>query len=311
MDTEQDREPKMEGTGLEIQSKMSDEPSAAEKCEEHTGKHSSSVEESVAAGTAAVLVPICQLGRHKAEEAWYILSLQAFQAGCYKSIACQIYLTVGGGILGAVLFPVGLIAIILTGAELFTSDSLFLVTAFLSGEIHYSKLVRNFTLSWVFNFIGCLFWGGLLAQVSGQLEDADAIDFAVYTAEHKANQPWGQIFLKGIGANFLIALALWQATTSKDGAGKILGIWFPVMTFVELGFEHCVANMFFLPVGMWNGADVSVVTLLFLQLLPATLGNMVGGGIGMGVVYWFLYDSTASRKQFNEKIGEAVNVRKW
>mmetsp|Transcript_25566 Transcript_25566/g.55900 ORF Transcript_25566/g.55900 Transcript_25566/m.55900 type:complete len:298 (+) Transcript_25566:147-1040(+) len=255
---------------------------------------------------SAVLMAVRGLGKHKGEESWYVLSLQAFQAGCYKSIACQLYLTVGGGILGAVLFPVGLIGIILTGAELFTSDALFLVTAFFSGDIPYTRLVRNFTLSWIFNFIGCLFWGGVLAQLSGQLEDAGAIDFAVYTAEKKADQPWYQIFLKGIGANFLIALAVWQATTSKDVAGKILGIWFPVMAFVELGFEHSIANMFFLPVGMWNGADVNVVTMLFLQLLPATLGNMCGGGIGMGMVYWVLYDSVASRKQFVEKIGETL-----
>lgn len=259
----------------------------------------------------AVLAAVEGFGKHKAEEPWHILSLQAFQAGCYKSIACQLYLTVGGGILGAVLFPVGMIAIIFTGAELFTSDSLFLVTAYLAGEIPYYKVVRNLTLSWIFNFVGCLFWGGLLAQVSGQLEDADAIDYAVYTAENKANQPWGQIFLKGIGANFLIGIALWQASTCKDGAGKILGTWFPIMTFVMLGFEHCVASMFFLPVGMWNGADVSVVTMLFLQLLPATLGNMVGGGICMGVVYWFLYDSMANRQLFIRKIGEAATISKW
>ena len=253
-----------------------------------------------------VLQSVYALGKHKADERWYILCLQAFQAGCYKSVACQLYLTVGGDILGAVLFPVGLIGIILTGAELFTSDALFMMSSFLGGKIPYGRLARNLTFAWIFNFIGCLFWAGLLTQVSGQLEDANAVDFAVEFAEKKAFQPWGQIFLKGIGANFLICLAVWQCTTSGDVAGKILGIWFPVCAFVEIGFDHSIANMYFIPLGMWNGADISAVRLLFLNLLPATLGNMVGGGIMMGLVYWILYDSVASREQLEAKIREAL-----
>lgn len=249
---------------------------------------------------------IYDLGEHKADEKLYILSLQAFMAGCYKSIACQIYLTVGGGVLAAALFPVGLIAIILTGAELFTSDALYLVGTYLGGKIHYGKLARNMAVSWIFIYIGCLFWAGFLAYLSGQLADADAVEFAVYTAEHKAHQPWGQIFLKGIGANFLICLANMQALTSGDVAGKILGIWFPVMAFVVLGFDHCVANMYYITLGMWYGANVTIVQLLFLALLPATLGNMVGGGVLMGVVYWILYDSMASRERLIARLREAL-----
>jgi formate/nitrite transporter len=208
--------------------------------------------------------------------------------------------------LGAALFPVGLIGILLTGAELFTSDSLFMVASFLGGKIHYYHVVRNVTVSWIMNFVGALFWSGFLTYFAGQLEFVEQVDFAVEFAEHKADQAWHRIFLKEIGANFLICLAVWQFTTAGTVAGKILGIWFPVTTFVICGFDHCIANMYFLPVGMYYGADITIVQLLFLLLLPATLGNMIGGGIGMGGVYWYLYDSMASRANLDSKVREAL-----
>lgn len=253
-----------------------------------------------------ILGAVYQFGEFKAEEPLTIVMMQAFQAGCYKSIACQLYLTVGGGVLGGVLFPVGLIAILLTGAELFTSDSLFMVASFLGGKIHYGSLVRNMVLSWIFNYVGVLCWAAFLTMWSGQLENAGQVDYAIYVAEQKALKPWHEIFLRGIGANFLICLAVWQATTANEVAGKILAIWFPVMAFVIIGFDHCVANMYFITLGMWYGAEVSVVQLLFLALLPATLGNMIGGGFGLGLVYWYLDDSFASTTVLKGKIVDAV-----
>lgn len=257
----------------------------------------------------AVLKAVYALGLHKAHESWGVLFMQAFQAGMYKSFACQLYLTVGGGLVGGLLFPISLIAILLTGAELFTSDSLFVVITYWAGKIKLRSAMRNLIFSWVFNFCGALFGAVFLTYFSGQMEVAKQVDFAIYTAEKKALQPWHQIFLRGIGANYLIALAVWLFTTAQSVAGKIMAIYFPVVTFVLIGFDHCVANMYFIPLGMMYGANVTIFECLFMALLPATLGNVVGGALGMGFVYWYLHDDSARQAQLMNRLGDAMSER--
>ena len=88
----------------------------------------------------------------------------------------------------------------------------------------------------------------------------------------------GAALLRGIGCNWLVCLAVWMALASDDIAGKILAIWFPIMAFVALGLEHSVANMFFIPLGMFNGANVRSSDMLWSNLLPVTIGNIIGGG---------------------------------
>jgi len=83
---------------------------------------------------------------------------------------------------------------------------------------------------------------------------------------------------------------MWLAYASKDIASKVLGIWFPVMAFVAMGFEHCVANMFFIPVAIFHGADISWFDFIVKNLIPATLGNIVGGALFVGTAYWYVYD---------------------
>ena len=117
------------------------------------------------------------------------------------------------------------------------------------------------------------------------MEDLGQSDYAIHVALVKAKEPWLHIFLKGIGAHFLVCVGVWQSICAEDVEGKILGLWFPVSAFVMLGFQHCIANQFFIPVGMMLGADISIYHLLFKALLPATLGSIVGGGILVGGVY--------------------------
>lgn len=215
-------------------------------------------------------------------------------AGMYKSVACQLYLTLGGGFLGASVFATGLIAITLTSAELFTGDSLVFIASVLGRRVSIRSLLRNWTVSWIFNFCGCLVFASLLGYASGCLKDAGQVDYAVKYATKKADAPWVSIFIKGIGGNFLVCLGVWQASTAQSVASKILALWFPVQAFVNLGFEHSVANMYYIPVGMMYGADISIYRLLFQALLPATLGNIIGGGFFIGFVYWYVFDSMAA-----------------
>ena len=141
------------------------------------------------------------------------------------------------------------------------------------------------------NFSGCLFWAYVLAYASDSLESLDKIEFAVAVALKKTKASWLAIFLKGVAANFLVCVGVWQAACAEEVAGKILSLWFPINAFVLMGFDHCIANQFLIPLGMMLGADISVNKLLFEALLPATLGNIVGGGLLVGGIYWYVFDS--------------------
>jgi formate/nitrite transporter len=128
---------------------------------------------------------------------------------------------------------------------------------------------------------------------------------AVGVALAKVNLAFGEAFFRGIGCNWLVCLAVWMALSAKDVAGKVLAIFFPIMAFVALGYEHCVANMYFVPMGLFlkgavaGGADPASLTwgrFLWANLVPVTLGNVVGGALFVGSVYWLVYLRGERRK---------------
>ena len=268
-------------------------------------------------------------GKYKAGLTLPILCVQSFMAGIYIAFAGHLYLVVGGGVLGSSLFPGGLIAVVLTSAELYTGDALIFVASVLGGQVAFRSLLRNWTVSWCCNFVGSLVWAYFLAYLSGALHDSHAVELAIQVAEKKALNELSHIFIKAIGANFMyvliyvktnwsvcfvslvfnyslltgifpslpffhrVCVAVWQGTCAEEVAGKVLALWFPTAAFVMMGFDHVVANMFFIPIGMMFGANVSVGRM-FAALAMATLGNAVGGGIGVGMIYWYVFDSLAS-----------------
>lgn len=240
------------------------------------------------------LIAIYSAGKYKANLTLNVLAIQSFMAGIYIASAGQLFLAVGGGVLGAALFPGGLIAVILTSAELFTGDALIFVASVLGGQVKLKSLLRNWTVSWISNFLGCLSWAYVISYLSNALVDMDAQELAVKVAEKKALNEMYSIFIKGIGANFMVCVAVWQGTCAQEVAGKILALWFPTAAFVMMGFDHVVANMFLIPIGMMLGANVSVGRM-FAALMMATLGNIVGGGLFVGAVYWYVFDSMASQ----------------
>eukprot|EP00527_Entomoneis_sp_CCMP2396_P001370 CAMPEP_0198155806 /NCGR_PEP_ID=MMETSP1443-20131203/69327_1 /TAXON_ID=186043 /ORGANISM="Entomoneis sp., Strain CCMP2396" /LENGTH=302 /DNA_ID=CAMNT_0043822571 /DNA_START=59 /DNA_END=964 /DNA_ORIENTATION=+ len=225
-------------------------------------------------------------GVYKAGLSLDILCVQSFMAGMYIAMAGHLFLAVGGGILGAAMFPTGLLAVVLTSAELFTGDSLVFVAAVLGGKVSFKFLIRNWSVSWVCNFLGCVCWAYFMSYLSDAIDDAGARDLAISVAYKKVHQTWGQILLKGIGANFMVCLSVWQATCAEEVAGKVLALWFPVAGFVAMGFDHVIANQFFIALGMMFGADISMKQFFFEALLPATIGNAIGGGLFVGAVYW-------------------------
>jgi formate/nitrite transporter FocA (FNT family) len=148
----------------------------------------------------------------------------------------------------------------------------------------------------------------VLGYCSDALADFGTVDFAIAVALKKNGQSWLGTFPKGIGANFMVCLGVLQATCAQEMAGKILALWFPVAGFVIMGFDHCIADQFLVPMGMMLGADVSIFDLIFGILAPATLGNIVGGGIFVGAVYWYVFDSMESFNAMRVRIRQGWNA---
>lgn len=238
----------------------------------------------------------------KADLSWSQLLALGFLAGAFIAFGGLLAIVVGGGvpaikadnpglqkfIFGGV-FPVGLMLIVITGAELFTGNTACCVPAVLSKKISWTACARNWGLSYIGNFLGSLFVAFFLTYLTGLLTKNPWLDSTIGIAEAKVSQDFWQLFLKGIGCNWLVCLAVWLSVASDDVISKIWGIWFPIMAFVALGFEHSIANMFFIPVGIFYGADVSWAQFLVNNLIPVTAGNIVGGSFFVGAVYWYVY----------------------
>ena len=165
---------------------------------------------------------------------------------------------------------------------------------FLDGKASVGGLCKNWVLSWVFNFVGALFVAYVLAYMSGIATDPVIAAGATKVAAAKVGLSWDVALIRGIGCNWLVCLAVYLALASDDIIGKIFGIWFPIMAFVTIGFEHSVANMFFIPLGMFLGADgVNWATALG-NIIPVTIGNIIGAAIFVGCIYYITYLKDAS-----------------
>ncbi len=229
--------------------------------------------------------------------------LLSFLAGAYIAFGGLLAIIASAGMLKAgapvglekfvfgAVFPVGLIIVVLAGSELFTGNVMFMTIGVLDGSASVGGLAKNWVISWVFNFVGALFVAYVLAYMGGLFPaDSAFATKATSVATAKVGLAWDQAFIRAIGCNWLVCLAVWLANASDDVIGKIFGIWFPIMAFVTIGFEHSVANMFFIPLGMFLGAKgVTWSTIIMNNLVPVTLGNIVGGAIFVACIYWYTY----------------------
>ncbi|MBU4404490.1 MAG: formate/nitrite transporter family protein [Candidatus Aminicenantes bacterium] len=208
---------------------------------------------------------------------------------------------------GAV-FSTGLMLVVIAGAELFTGNTMITMSV-LDGKSKMKGLLYNWSIVYTANLIGSL----LLATImfgSGLLEGANVAvgAAALKTAAGKVSLAFWPAFFRGILCNWLVCLAVWMAMASRNTIGKVWAIFFPIMAFVASGFEHSVANMYFIPIGMLlkgvsevvaaaSAAGLSAESLanvgwygfLVRNLVPVTLGNIVGGGFFVATLYWFTY----------------------
>lgn len=228
-------------------------------------------------------------------------ALIAILGGAYIAFGGLLTVMVAGGMPGigaanpgivkfvaGALFPVGLILVSVTGADLFTSDCAAFTLPFFRKEMRLTVFVRILILSYIFNFIGAQLIAWFMTAQTG-LVDYDPWKAYLHTySEAKMNLGFGTVLLKGIGANWLVCLGMFMGYAAKDITGKCIGIWIPVMIFVTLGYEHSIANMFFIPAAIYSGADILWSEFLINNLLPATLGNLIGGAVLVGCVYGYL-----------------------
>jgi len=191
-------------------------------------------------------------------------------------------------LMSALMFPIGLFLIVMFGADLFTGNNALLIPALHEKQIGILSVFRNWALVWIGNFIGCLLFTVFLVWL-GRLTDAEPYHSAVIgIAQGKTALEPDAIFFRGIGANWCVCLAVWLALGANTMGGKALACWIPVAAFVALGYEHCIANMFFIPCGMLAGADVTFAGLA-KNIIFATLGNIIGGALMVGHLFHRLY----------------------
>lgn len=189
------------------------------------------------------------------------------------------------------LFPLGLVLVVIGGAELFTSDCAVIPFGILNRVVPVRSLAKVWTIAYLGNFVGALLVAYLFAHQSGILHADPWLSAVQKIGTYKTSSTFTEVFVKGIGANWLVCMAVWLSYGAKDVIGKVVAMWFPVMCFVAFGFEHSIANMFFIPTAMLSGAHISLYEFLVGNLLPATLGNIVGGALFVALPYWYMFRS--------------------
>lgn len=210
-----------------------------------------------------------------------------------------------GKALAGSIFGTGLMLVVLCGGELFTGNTLIL-TAVCEKRVKITRMLRNWVIVYIGNLIGSLLIAFMMYKSGLFTSGADVLGaVTIKIAAYKTGLTFTQAFFLGIMCNWLVCLAVWLSYGADTMAGKILGIFFPIWLFITSGFEHSVANMYYIPAGIMAKANASFVELSHVSaealaqlnwgsffidnLIPVTLGNIVGGGIFVGMAYWFVY----------------------
>jgi formate/nitrite transporter len=240
-------------------------------------------------------------GAAKARLSWDKALVASFLAGAYIAFGGLLAITVSSGLpketwgslptlfTGAV-FSLGLILVVIAGSELLTGNMALVPLAAFEGRAKLGALFANFGVVAIGNLLGSLFVAYFLAVKTGVVTQPLQLARLGEIAKLKADtETETQIFLRAVGCNWLVCLAVWMALAATDVAGKILAIFFPIMGFVAMGFDHVVANMFFLPAAIF--ADVPGITWgdTLHNWVFAGLGNLVGAAIFVAGAYWYLY----------------------
>jgi formate transporter len=261
-----------------------------------------------------------QLAGKKSELSIRDMLIRGILAGAFLGYATSlVFMVLSQGlppIVGAILFPVGFVILVLLGLELVTGNFALLPAGLMAGTVRFSKLLRNW--GWVYfgNLIGSLLYavlfyvaitnwrtgnGGAIADL---IRQAALKKTAAYAALGASG--WGAALVKAILCNWMVTIGAVMALASRSTFGKIAAMWLPIMTFFALGFEHSVVNMFVIPSGMILGAPISLSQFLFWNLLPVTIGNIIAGAFFTGAALYVTYPNPALHTVNSARVPEPM-----
>ncbi|AWB45611.1 formate/nitrite transporter [Paenibacillus sp. CAA11] len=237
-----------------------------------------------------------EAGVKKAKLPWSALLILGFFGGAFISLGFLLDIRVIGtapkdwgsitGFIGASVFPIGLVLTVLAGGELLTGNMMTMSLAWFARKIRFVDVLKNWIIVLAMNFVGAIFVAYFFGHIVG-LTEGDYLAKTLAIAHAKVHEGFTEAFISAIGCNWLVCLAIWLANGSKDSVGKFAGIWFPVMAFVAIGFQHVVANMFVIPAAIFAGelnwGDY------FTNFVPVLLGNLVGGAVFVSLAYFGAY----------------------
>ena len=224
------------------------------------------------------------VGKYKTSKKNSIVFVSAMLAGLFIGLGYTGYLIVSGimadaavgKVVGALLFPVGLLLVLIAGADLFTGNTL-VTMAWYKKEIKLGDVAKNLSIVWLGNLVGALF-----LVVLGSIAEG-----VMHLAEKKVHLNMVELLTRSTLCNILVAITVYMSYAAKDVTGKVIISYIPIWLFVITGFEHCVANMFVLPMGYLLGADLTIGQIM-ANIIPVTIGNIIGGML-VTAAYYFLF----------------------
>lgn len=257
-----------------------------------------------------------EIGHKKVNSSAFKLLMLGILAGAFiafaaegSNVAIHTINSVGiGKALAGALFATGLMMVVITGAELFTGNTLIVVSC-LEGSSRWRGLLKNWIVVYIGNFIGSMIIV-IFIYLSGQFNFSNGLlgGYTLKVATYKVSLSFTNALFMGILCNWLVCMAVWMAASTKDIAGKLLAIFFPIWLFITSGFEHSIANMYYIPAGIlakgnsaWINAALSLgvteqklaeltwTSFFFKNLMPVTIGNIIGGSLFVGTMYWLSY----------------------
>lgn len=266
-----------------------------------------------------------EVGVKKANLTWWRQLLLGVMAGMFiaiagngASIAGYSASSVGiSKMLSGVLFGAGLLMVLLAGAELFTGNCLMAVSV-LDNKIRTSAMLKNWFFVYIGNAIGGIGYSFLMSLTDQLSMDGNKLAaYSINAAVSKCNLDTTHAVVMGIFCNVLVCLAVWVSYASRDVVGKIVAMYFPIWVFVTAGYEHCIANMYFVPMGIFAKGNSTYVAaameqyglsaeqidslnwsnFAFNNLVPVTIGNIIGGAVFVGAVYWLVYIRKSNKEK--------------
>lgn len=258
-----------------------------------------------------------EVGVKKANLKWWKQLLLGILAGVFIALAGNASSVAGYGVVSVgtgkmvsgALFGTGLIMVLLAGAELFTGNCMISM-AVLEKKVKVSAMIRNLIIVYIGNMIGGVGYSFLMSLTTQMNMDGGKLGaYAINAAAGKCTIDFLPAFIMGIFCNVLVCIAVWVSYASKDVVGKIVAMFFPIWIFVVSGYEHCVANMYFIPMGIFSSKNssyadsamkiygltenqinaISWKNFFVTNLIPVTIGNIVGGVVFVVLIYWLVY----------------------